>query len=74
MSKLTFPIFTDPRYHTETTIVIDTSQVVAVEEKTVKLFMAGKHRVTEVTLQHGEIVLLKGEVARQIEGAKRQLQ
>lgn len=74
MSKITFPIFTDPRYHTETTIEIETSQVVSVAEKTVKLFMAGKHRVTEVTLQSGQIVLLKGEVARQIEGAKRQPQ
>lgn len=72
MSKMTFPVFTDPRYHAETTIDIDPSQVTAVEEKFAKLFMAGRHRVTQVTLKSGEVVLLRGTFALKIENARRQ--
>ena len=71
MSKISFPVFTDPRYHAETTIDIDPSQVVQVEEKFAKLFMAGRHRVTQVTLQSGEVVLLRGALASKIENARR---
>ena len=74
MSKISFPVFTDPRYHAETMIDIETSQVVAVEEKFAKLFMAGRHRVTQVTLQSGEIVLLRGSFLSQIEAARHKLQ
>lgn len=70
MSKLTFPIFTDPRYHTEANIEIETSQIVAVEEKLIKLFMAGKHRATQVTLRNGATHLLRGHIASQIERAQ----
>lgn len=72
MSKITFPVFTDPRYHAETTVDIEPSQVVEVEEKFAKLFMAGRHRVTQVTLQNGEVVLLRGAFASKIENARRQ--
>lgn len=72
MSKISFPVFTDPRYHAETTIDLDPSQVVAVEEKFAKLFMAGRHRVTQVTLQSGQVVLLRGALASKIENARRQ--
>ncbi len=72
MSKISFPVFTDPRYHAETTIDLDPSQVVAVEEKFAKLFMAGRHRVTQVTLQSGEVVLLRGAFASKIDNARRQ--
>ncbi len=72
MSKTTFALFTDPRYHTEATIEIDTSQIANIEEKTVKLFMAGKHRVTQVELRNGETYLLRGHLASQIGSAHRQ--
>jgi len=71
---MTFPVFTDPRYHAETTIDIELSQVVAVEEKFAKLFMAGRHRVTQVTLKSGEVVLLRGSFLSQLEAARRKLQ
>ncbi len=72
MSKISFPVFTDPRYHAETTIDLDPSQVIAVEEKFAKLFMAGRHRVTQVTMQSGQVVLLRGALASKIEHARRQ--
>lgn len=63
-------LFTDPRYHAETHIELDPTQVFSTAEKTVKLFMGGAHRVTEVTLQSGEVLLVKGEIARRIEAAR----
>ncbi len=63
-------IFTDPRYHAEQHIELDPSQVVRIEEKTVRLFMDGKHQVTVVTLQNGERHTLAGFVAQQIRAAK----
>jgi hypothetical protein len=65
-----FDIFTDPRYHAEQHIELDPAQVVRVEEKTVRLFMDGKHQVTVVTLQDGERHTLAGFVAQQIQAAK----
>lgn len=67
MSKITFPVFTDPRYHSESTVDLELSQVVKVEEKFARLFLAGRHRVTQVTLQSGETLLLRGHLAAQIE-------
>ena len=52
-------IFTDPLYHSDTHLEFDPAQVVAVEEKTIRLFLRGKHRVTEVTLQSGARHILK---------------
>jgi hypothetical protein len=66
-------LFTDPRYHAETHFELDVSQVIATEEKTVKLFMGGSHRVTQVTMRSGEVLLIKGEVARKIEAARRNI-
>ncbi len=63
-------IFTDPRYHTEVDYDLDPSQVVAVEEKTARLFLAGKHRVTQVTLRDGNVLLLRGTLKEQIEAAQ----
>lgn len=65
-----FDIFTDPRYHAEQHIELDPTQVVRIEEKTVRLFMDGKHQVTVVTLQNGERHTLTGFVAQQIQAAK----
>ncbi len=65
-----FDVFTDPRYHAEQHIELDPAQVVRVEEKTVRLFMDGKHQVTVVTLQNGERHTLAGSVAQQIASAK----
>jgi hypothetical protein len=65
-----FDIFTDPRYHAEQHIEFEPTEVVGLEEKTVRLFMGGKHQVTVVTLQNGERHVLAGFVAQQIAGAK----
>ena len=65
-------VFTDPRYHTQGYIDLDPAQVVDVEEKTVKLFMGGRHRVTQVTLKSGEQLLLRGDLATRIQAARRQ--
>jgi hypothetical protein len=63
-------LFTDPRYHAEATIDLDPSQVVAAEEKTVKLFLAGRHRVTQVTLRDGSVLLLRGAWKERLEAAQ----
>ena len=65
-----FIVFTDPRYHAEQHVELDPTQIASVEEKTVRLFMDGKHRVTVVTLQNGERHTLAGFVAQQIARAK----
>ena len=69
-----FQLFTDPRYHAERFVEVDLAQVAAVEEKSVKLFMGASHRVTQVTLQSGETLLLRGEIARRVEAARRKTQ
>jgi hypothetical protein len=65
-----FIVFTDPRYHAEQHVELDPAQIAGVEEKTVRLFMDGKHQVTVVTLQNGERHTLAGFVAQQIARAK----
>ena len=69
-----FQVFTDPRYHAERFVEVDLSQIVAVEEKSVKLFLGASHRVTQITLQNGETMLLRGEIARRVEAARRKTQ
>ena len=63
-------VFTDPRYHAEQHIELDPNQVVAAEEKVVRLFLGGRHEVTVVTMQNGERHTLAGFVAQQIETAR----
>lgn len=63
-------IFTDPLYHAERHLDFDPADVVAIEEKTARLFLRGKHRVTAITLKSGVQHLLRGEVAAQIEAAR----
>jgi hypothetical protein len=63
-------VFTDPRYHAEQFIDLDPDQVVATEEKMVRLFLGGRHRVTVVTLHNGEQHTLSGFVAHHIQSAK----
>ena len=69
-----FQVFTDPRYHAERFVEVDLSQIVSVEEKSVKLFLGASHRVTQITLQSGETMLLRGEIARRIEAARKRLE
>jgi archaellum component FlaG (FlaF/FlaG flagellin family) len=63
-------VFTDLRYHAEQFIDLDPDQVIATEEKTVRLFLGGRHRVTVVTLRNGEQHTLSGFVAQQIKNAR----
>lgn len=70
MSTIRCSVFTDPRYHSETWVEIEPSQVATVEAKTVKLFMAGSHRTTQVTLKNGQVLLLRGDLVAKIEAAR----
>ena len=65
-----FEIFTDPLYNGETFVEFDPDDVVEAEEKTIKLFLRGRHRVTEIRLKSGAKHLLIGEVKAQIENGQ----
>ena len=65
-------VFTDPRYSAEKVMDIDPTQVVDAVEKTIRLFMGGEHRVTEVTLKSGNRYTLKGALRQELEAAQRQ--
>ena len=62
------------RSHAERFVEVDLAQIATVEEKSVKLFMGASHRVTQITLQSGETLLLRGEIARRVEAARRNTQ
>lgn len=67
---LRFPIFIDPYYGAELHAEFEPSDVIAIEQKTVSLFLRGKHTVTYVTLKNGTEYALKGDLKDQIEAAR----
>ncbi len=67
-------IFTDPLYHAEQSIEIDPADVIAIEERTISLFLRGKHQVTYVTLRNGVEHALRGFLKAQIEAAQKEAQ
>jgi len=64
-------IFSDPLYASERYIEFDPAHVVAMEERTIRLVIGRKYRVTEVTFRDGRHYLLRGEVAAHIEAGRR---
>jgi hypothetical protein len=66
-------IFTDPFYNGDTHIEFDPDEVVEVQEKTVRLFLRGKHRVTVIGLRGGARYILRGEMAARIEVEQNQI-
>ncbi len=67
-------ILTNPNYHSDKYVDFDPSQVVEMEEKTMRILFGGKHRVTVITLQGGRRYILKGELKAEIEAAQGQAQ
>ena len=65
-------VFTDPVYHAEMFVEFDPAQVVAIERKTVTLFLRGKRQTTYITLKSGARHGLEGDLAEPIEAARRQ--
>jgi hypothetical protein len=64
-------IFTDSIYHGDQHLELDPREVAQAEERTVRLFLRGRHDVTKVTLQDGRKYLLRGHLAARIEAERR---
>lgn len=59
-------------YSSDVMAEFDSDDVIAMEERKVSLLMRGKFWVTYVTLKSGAEFSLNGQVAHQIEAAKKQ--
>ena len=70
---LRFPLFTDPFYHADQLVEFDPSDVMAVEERSISLFLRGRHQVTYVTLKSGAEHALKGSLTTRIEAARQEV-
>lgn len=69
---LRFKVFTDPFYHSDNEIEFHPDEVVAIQQKTLRLFLRGRYEVTYVTLRNGAEHALVGDVADQIRAAQAQ--
>ena len=67
-------VLTNPNYHSDKYVEFDPSQVVAIEEKTIRILFGGKHRVTVITLEGGRRYILRGELTAEIEAARQNAQ
>ena len=67
-----FKIFTDPFYHSDNEVEFDPNDVIAIEQRTLRLFLRGSYKVTYITLKSGAEHALEGDVAAEIEAARAQ--
>lgn len=63
-------VFTDPLYNGEKSIEFEPSDVVAAQERDLRLLLRPKRRVTVITLRNGDRYMLDGSWSERIQAAQ----
>lgn len=67
-----YQVLTNPNYHADKHVEFEPTEVLTIEEKTMKILFGGTHRVTIITLEGGARYILVGHLSAEIEAARQQ--